>query len=79
MVAEPAAAPVTVIEEPEVLEMVAIVPAVVLQVPPLVASVNVVVAPVQTVDEPVIVPAVGVVCTVTERVATAVPQPFVTL
>ena len=75
MVAVPAATPVTV----PVLPTVATVVAVLLQAPPVVASLNPVVAPAQTIAVPVIVPADGSGLTVTTLVAAVVPQPLVTV
>lgn len=50
-----------------------------LQLPPLTASVNVIVDPVQTLAGPLIVPAVGAAVIVTAVVADAVPQLLVTV
>ena len=50
-----------------------------LQVPPVVASVSVMVAPVHTIAGPVMVPADGAGLTVSACVATAVPQLVVTV
>ena len=75
MVAVPADTPVTM----PVVPTVATVVAVLLQVPPVVASLNPVVAPAQTVAVPVMVPADGNGLTVTTLVAAAVPQPLVTV
>ena len=75
MVAVPADTPVTV----PVLPTVATVVVVLLQAPPVVASLNPVVDPAQTVAVPVIVPADGNGLTVTTLVAAAVPQPLVTV
>jgi hypothetical protein len=75
MVALPAATPLTIpVAEP----IVAIEVLLLLQVPPEVALFNVVVLPVHTVAVPVMVPADGVLLTVTTAVAVAVPQPDVT-
>src|SRR6516162_6021752 len=58
--------------------MVAIAGALELHVPPIAASLNVVVPPAITLAIPVTVPAKGSGLTVTTFVATTVPQPFVT-
>jgi hypothetical protein len=75
IVAVPALTPET---NPELLFTVATEVALLVQVPPgvPVASANCVVLPLQTVVVPVMVPATGVVFTVTTAVAVCVPQPL---
>ena len=75
MVVVPAARPLTT---PEVFTVATRV-LVLLHTPPVVASVNVVDKPAITVAVPLIVPAAGEGLTVITWVATAVPQPFVTV
>ena len=75
MVAVPAALPRTT--PVELTEAIALL--LLLQVPPDVASANVVVAPTQTVVVPVIGDTVAPVLTVTIAVAEAVPQALVTV
>ena len=73
--AEPAETPVT---RPLALTE-AIVPAELLQVPPLAASVSVIDEPEQTEATPVMLPAAGAAFTVNACVAIAVPQVLVTV
>ena len=75
MVAVPELTPLTM----PVLSTVATDIAVLLQAPPDVPSVNVVVDPAHTFKVPVIVPDTGNGLTVTIAVAAAVPQPLVTV
>ena len=75
MIAVPDDTPITV----PVLPTVATVVTVLLQAPPVVASLNPVVEPAQTVAAPVMAPADGNGFTVIIDVAAAVPQPLVTV
>ena len=75
MLTVPAETPVTT----PVAETVAIEVDELLQVPPPVASLSVIVAPAQTVESPEITPTAGVKLTVIAKVAMAVPQEPVTV
>ena len=75
MVVVPEVRPLTT---PEVLTVATVV-LVLLHIPPVVTSVNVVDNPAITVAVPLIVPAAGDELTVTTRMAAAVPQVFVTV
>lgn len=75
IVTEPTATPVTT----PVLLIVAIEGLLLLQVPPVTALINVLDEPGHTVVEPVMVPADGVVITVTVAVVPALPQLLVTV
>lgn len=76
MVTLPAATPLTT---PVAGLTVAKAALLLLQVPPLTASVNVMVEPAHTDDGPLIAPAVGAAVIVTVVVAVAVPQLLVTV
>ena len=75
IIAVPAATPVVIPVEPTVAIPVALE----LHTPPVVELLSVMVEPAQTADAPVIVPAVGAVITLTDLVATPIPQLVVTL